>query len=290
MSQILLQVWGCRGGRNTCHSRIGNSTSCYSLAVGADLFIFDAGRGICTLGAALATDERLRSIERLHVLITHAHMDHWEGLKDAEWMWRRDNGLELTVLAPKEALDTIRGGHQPPAFVALDVLALGTVRRLSFVELAAGGSVELGGAKLEPVALHHYSGVDPNRRYLDTLGYRLAISGGPTVAYLSDHEPTAATRAMEDAVVASSQLVIVDANHGDVAEHTFGHGSIEYAANLARRHPATRVLAGHHGPMRSDQQIEDGFRRHAAGCENVALAIEGSAEVWHPQVGRFIPR
>ena len=168
-------------------------------------------------------------------------------------MWRRDNGLELTVLAPKEALDTIRAGHQPPAFVALEVLALGTLQRLSFVELVAGGSVELPGAKLEAVALHHYSGIAPNQRYLDTLGYRLAVVGGPTVAYLSDHEPTVATRAMEDAVVASSQLVIVDANHSDVAQHTFGHGSIEYAADLARRHPDTRVIAGHHGPMQSDQ-------------------------------------
>ncbi len=284
-----MQVWGCRGGRNNCNSRIGNSTSCYSLAVGADLFIFDAGRGLCSLAASLATDERLRGIERLSVLITHAHMDHWEGLKDAEWMWRRDNGLELTVLAPKEALDTIRAGHQPPAFVALEVLALGTLQRLSFVELVAGGSVELPGAKLEAVALHHYSGIAPNQRYLDTLGYRLAVVGGPTVAYLSDHEPTVATRAMEDAVVSSSDLVIVDANHSDVAQHTFGHGSIEYAADLARRHPDTRVIAGHHGPMQSDQEIEDAFRRHAAGSKNLSIAVEGGAEVWDPPAGRFLP-
>ena len=290
MSELALQVWGCRGGRNTCGSRIGNATSCYSLAVGADLFIFDAGRGLGALAAALVSDTRLQAIERLHLFITHAHLDHWEGLKDADWMWRRDNGLELTLLAPQEALDTIRNAHQPPAFVALDVLAQGTVARLSFVALTAGARVELPGAQLETVALHHYSGVDPERRYLDTLGYRLAVTGGPSVAYLSDHEPTAATRALEDAVVARSQLVIVDANHSDVAQHAFGHGSIEYAAELARRHPATRVLAGHHGPLQSDAQIADAFSRHAAGCANVALAIEGGAEVWDAPSGRFNPR
>ncbi len=224
VNETQLHIWGCRGGRNTWHSRIGNATSCYSLAVGADLFVFDAGRGLGALAAALAGDERLRAIERLHVLVTHAHLDHWEGLKDAEWMWRRDNGLELTVLGPQEALDTIAAGHAPPAFVPLEVLALGTLRRLSFVALAAGASVALPGATLETVALHHYSGLEPNRRYLDTLGYRLAVTDGPTVAYLSDHEPTAATRALEDAVVATAQLVIVDANHSDVAQHTFGHG------------------------------------------------------------------
>jgi phosphoribosyl 1,2-cyclic phosphodiesterase len=282
-----LRVWGCRGGRNTGNSEIGNSTSCYSLAVGADLFIFDAGRGLCTLAASLATDERLRRIERLHLLITHAHMDHWEGLKDAEWMWRRDNELALTVLAPKEALDTIVAAHQPPAFVALDVLARGTLASLSFVGLTADGKVDLPGASVESFSLRHYSGIPPHQRHLDTLGYRVAVAGGPTIAYLSDHEPTAETRAMEDAVAAASQLVIVDANYGDVAQHAFGHGSIESAAELARRHPATRVLAGHHGPMQSDRQIEDALARHGAGLANFAIAREGCDAVWDGAAGRF---
>lgn len=282
-----LQVWGCRGGRNSCNSQIGNSTSCYSLAVGADLFIFDAGRGLCTLAASLATDDRLRRIERLHLLITHAHMDHWEGLKDAEWMWRRDNELALTVLAPKEALDTIVAAHQPPAFVALDVLARGTLRSLSFVALTAGGKVDLPGASVDSFSLRHYSGIAPHQRHLDTLGYRVAVAAGPTIAYLSDHEPTAETRAMEDAVASASQLVIVDANYSDVAQHAFGHGSIESAAELARRHPATRVLAGHHGPMQSDPDIEDALARHGAGLSNFAIAREGRDEVWDPAAGRF---
>ena len=287
VSQIVLQVWGCRGGRNACGSRIGNATSCYSLIVGADLFVFDAGRGLGALAGSLAADERLRGVERVHLFVTHAHMDHWEGLKDAEWMWRRDNGLDLTLLAPREALDTIRGGHRPPAFVALEVLALGTLARLAFGELAAGASVALPGATLRTVALHHYSGVDAQRRQLETLGYRLTVAGGPTVAYLSDHEPTDDTRAMEDAVAAGAQLVIVDANYSDVSQHAFGHGSIEAAAALARRHPATRVLAAHHGPLQSDQEIEDALRRHGAGVPNLAIAREGGSEVWDPAAGRF---
>ena len=89
-------------------------------------------------------------------------MDHWEGLKDAEWMWRRNNGLELTVLAPKEALDTIRGGHQPPAFVALEVLALGTLETAGIRRARRRRRPSrCPGATLQTVALHHYSGIDP---------------------------------------------------------------------------------------------------------------------------------
>lgn len=275
--EALFQIWGCRGGRNTHGSRIGSNTSCYSITVGEELFVFDGGRGLVALSDALTSDERLRAVRRVQVLITHAHMDHWEGLKDAAWMWRRGNGLALTLLGPREALDTIQRGHEEPAYVPLEVLALGTLASLSCVELGPGATVELAGATLHTAALHHYSGMAPHERHLQTLGYRLSVKQGPTVAYLCDHQPTDDTRAAEDELVSGAQLAIVDANYADVAQHAFGHGSIEYAAALARRHPTVRVLAAHHGPTRTDDDIEEAHRRHGAGLANLALAVEGNS-------------
>ena len=127
MSAVRFQVWGCRGGRNTHGSRIGNLTSCYSLRAGDDLYVFDAGRGLLVLAdAVLGADPALRGVARVHLLITHGHMDHWEGLKDASWMWKRGNGLDLTLIGPAEALGAIAAAHAPPSFVPLELLALGT--------------------------------------------------------------------------------------------------------------------------------------------------------------------
>lgn len=289
VTSIRFEIWGCRGGRNTHGSRIGNLTSCYSLRAGSDLFVFDAGRGLLVLAEAVLDAERMRGVSRVHVLVTHAHMDHWEGLKDAAWMWRPRNGLELSLVGPVEALDAIRRAHEPPSFVALDVLALGTLSRLTFVELAAGATIPLPGATLRAVALHHYSGMAPARRHLETLGYHLVIDDGPGVAYLSDHEPTSATGAMERELLDASQLAVVDANYGAIAEHAFGHGSIEYACGLARSHPKTWVVAAHHGPLRSDDAIVDAHRKHGRGAANLTIAQEGDAARWDPIAQAFRP-
>jgi phosphoribosyl 1,2-cyclic phosphodiesterase len=286
LSAIRFQIWGSRGGRNSNGSRIGNLTSCYSLRAGEDLFVFDAGRGLLVLADSVLRDDAMRGVSRVHVLVTHGHMDHWEGLKDAAWMWAPRNGLSLDVIGPAEALDAIRRAHEAPSFVPLEVLARGTLAQLDYVELAPGATHVLPGATLRAVALHHYSGVAPDRRYLETLGYQLALDGGPTVAYLSDHEPTDATRATEDDLVAASQLALIDANYGEICEHAFGHGSIEYTAALASRHPIVSVLAGHHGPMRTDEAIETAYRRHSVS--NLAIAIEGASHVWDPATRRFV--
>lgn len=280
MGAIVFDVWGSRGGRSAPPSRFGCLTSCYSLAVEDRLYVFDGGRGLATLAQAVASDARFAEIRRIYVQITHAHLDHWEGLKDADWMWRKGNGLALTILGPREALDAITGGYAPPSYVPLEILALGTLARLELVELAPDSTVELGGARLTTVPLHHYSGMAPNRRYLDTLGYRLELPGGPIVVYLNDHEPIAETRAREDAVLAGANLALVDANYCDAAEHAFGHGSIESAAQIARRTSHGLVLASHHGAGSSDRQIDEAFARHRTGAPNLAIATEGESWDW----------
>lgn len=284
------EVWGCRGSHNIipAHSQVGNGTSCYSLRYGEDLFVFDAGRGLLILGHSMNGNARFARIKRIHVLVTHAHLDHWEGLKDVDWFWRRGNGLHLTLHATRQALDAILSGFAHPSYVPLQILARGTVASLRLRVVRPRERRNVGPLTLESFPLNHYSGGNGARkRYLDTAGYRLSVAGGPRIAYISDHEPTPRTRAVEEQMLEGAHLAVYDAHFQDIKDHMYGHGSQQYAAQVARAHPGTLVLAGHIGPMFSDEEVFASYGRHAQGISNFRLALEGSRFRWNAGRGGF---
>lgn len=273
---IFFDIFGCRGSRNLvpARSRIGNLTSCYSLSQGNVLFAFDAGRGLTALSSRLFGRGRFAAVSHVVVLVSHSHVDHWEGLKDAEWFWRRDNGLSVTVCGPQEALLTIQHGLRHPAFVPLEMLAEGTVQNLEFRTLAEGEPQNLFGWQVEPFSLHHYSGKGTSRRYLDALGYKVKVPGGPQIAYLCDHEPTPDTRAKEEAALDGCQLALYDSHFLRIADQMFGHGSIEHTALMAREHPGILLLAGHLSAHHTDAAVQSALRHFGKGLPNLHLARE----------------
>ncbi len=288
---VEFQIWGARGSRSLAppHSAIANYTSCYSVRAGADLFVLDGGRGLGVLSRAVAAEARFRGIERVHLLLSHSHMDHWEGLKDADWFWTNGNGLELQVLGPGEAVDAVRRGYAHPAYVPLEILAERTLGRLGFTTLEVDETRRLHGWTLQTFALNHYSGGGESKNRLDTLGYRLRSPEGFVLAYLCDHEPGPATERDEGRMLEGAHLAVLDAHFADRAEHAYGHGSQEHAASLARRHTGTLVLAAHHGPAHDDGDIRRAHRRHGKGLSNYAVAEEGMRLTWNPRTRRLNP-
>src|SRR4051812_42266753 len=73
-------IWGCRGslatpGRGTVGYG-GNTTSVELRTAAGGLIVLDAGTGIRGLGLALEADHP----REIHLLLTHMHLDHVEGL------------------------------------------------------------------------------------------------------------------------------------------------------------------------------------------------------------------
>jgi phosphoribosyl 1,2-cyclic phosphodiesterase len=254
---------------------------------GADLFVLDGGRGLGVLSRSLSSQARFRGVERVHLLLSHSHMDHWEGLKDAEWFWTNGNGLALRVLGAEEAIETVRRGYGHPAYVPLEVLAARTLRRLNFATLEVGETRRIHGWRVQTFALNHYSGGGRSKNRLDTLGYRLRSPGGFIVSYLCDHEPNPATARDEERMLQGAHLALIDAHFADRAQHAFGHGSQEHAASLAKRYPETLVLAAHHGPTNDDRDIRRAHARHGKGLLNYAVAEEGMRLTWNARTRKL---
>ncbi len=287
---IHFDVWGCRGSRSLFprRSNVGNATSCYSVLCGQDLFVFDAGRGLALLSHALGSQGRFQEVKRLHVLITHAHMDHWEGLKDADWFWDKGNGLEVCISAPAEALGAILSGYGHPSYVPLGLLSAGTLAHLEYRTVGSGQRRRISGWTVRTGPLNHYSGEGEGIQLLDTVGYRLSSKSGPTVVYMCDHEPTAKTARSEARLLEGAHLALLDAHFPDIRDHRYGHGSQEHAAHLAKDRPDTLILAGHHGPTLTDPQIRAASRRHGRGVTNFHVATEGRTYLWDARRKAFV--
>lgn len=74
-----VEVWGVRGAAPAAHRdflEYGGNTSCIQAECGREVVIFDAGSGLLDLGKSL----RKRGRKRVHILLSHLHMDHISGL------------------------------------------------------------------------------------------------------------------------------------------------------------------------------------------------------------------
>jgi phosphoribosyl 1,2-cyclic phosphodiesterase len=254
----------------------GGNTSCLGVEIDdGSLLVFDAGTGIRALGDEL---ER-RSARRIHLLLTHLHLDHLEGLRFFAPMW--DARVELEIWGPPSPLialhERIARSFSPPLFPVdlADVPA-----RLTFHDTPRE-PWRIGGARLCAGAVVHPG---------PTVGYRIE-SNGSSLAYIPDHEPALAG-AIDDrtddwlsgaSIAAGADIVFHDAQYTE-AEYVdrvgWGHSSVADAVAFGAAVDAQQLVLFHHDPSHTDRHLED-LEAHARtlagenGCVEPTLAREG---------------
>ncbi len=78
-----ITVWGVRGSAPRAeadHLEFGGNTVCISVDCGENLVILDAGSGLSALGRSIAAGEHGECRQRIHILLSHLHLDHVMGL------------------------------------------------------------------------------------------------------------------------------------------------------------------------------------------------------------------
>jgi phosphoribosyl 1,2-cyclic phosphodiesterase len=249
-----LKVWGCRGsvptpGPNTVE--YGGNTSCVELALDdGSSIVLDAGTGIRPLGDELAA----RGTRRIHLFLTHLHLDHLEGLRFFAPLW--DARVTVDIWGPSSPVASLRDrilrAFSPPLF-PLDFRDVPAEVR--FHDLP-GEPWESHGLSLRADLVLHPG---------PTLGYRLE-TGASSLAYLPDHEPVLAGIADRPpawisggAVAAGADLVLHDSQYLDDeygAKIGWGHSSVGDAVAFCRAVGAGRLVLFHHEPRRSDRELE----------------------------------
>jgi phosphoribosyl 1,2-cyclic phosphodiesterase/DNA-binding response OmpR family regulator len=285
---MLVTFWGTRGsiakaGPSTV--RFGGNTSCVSVRSDAGTqLVIDCGTGAHGLGQSLVAQSSGGPIDG-HILISHTHWDHIQGLPFFAPLFSEGNTWH--IYGPSGlggSLSEILAGQMEYRYFPVDIDHLSAhVEHHDLVE----GTLRLDDVTIVTHYLNHPA---------LTLGYRIEVDGA-VVVYSSDHEPHDQSLAVggdlgrnrhDDAharFVSGADLLIHDAQYlgSEYGDHVgWGHSTVEYVVDLARRADVRSVALYHHDPNRTDDQVDDLLelaREHArrSGYDgDVFAAAEGS--------------
>lgn len=247
-------VWGCRGSLATPGPetvRFGGNTSCLEVRLDdGTLLVLDAGTGIRPLGLTLVEET-----EPIHLLLTHLHLDHLEGLGFFLPIW--DRGREVDIWGPPSLLrsleERIARYLSPPLFP----IDLSDIPAEVTFHNVPDEPWEIGGATVAAAPVVHRG---------PTLGYRIEADGA-VLAYIPDHEPALGGldgRGPEwtsgGGVALGADVLLHDSQYFEpeyVERVGWGHSSVADALMFARLLAVERLLLFHHDPLHTDDDLDD---------------------------------
>ena len=303
-----VRFWGVRGsipvpGPQT--NRYGGNTSCVQIDVpGMDPIIIDAGTGLRRLGKELAQREFGEGRGTAHLLVSHTHWDHIQGLPFFSPLYTRGNKLHLYARKRDTHLRAVFASQtEMPYFpVSLDELRAD----VSFHELGDSQRFEIGPAVVRCTRLNHPS---------IALAYRVD-AGGRSVVYASDTAPftdilfehefiarppvlgepldpskAAQLDAMRRALVElcrGADLLLYDTQFTPEeyrAKPHWGHSTPDDAIAIARDAEVRALALYHHAPNRTDDELDAIDARYRAGLAGDPLVLVTAREGLELTVG-----
>jgi phosphoribosyl 1,2-cyclic phosphodiesterase len=230
--------------------RYGGNTSCVEVSLDGTTLVLDAGTGIRALGAELVA----RGERSVHLLLTHLHLDHLEGLRFFAPIWV--DGISLDIWGPPSPLLSLRErvsrSFSPPLF-PIDMRDIPA--RVTFHDVPRE-PWSINGASLSADLVVHPG---------PTVGFRIETPTS-SVAYLPDHEPALAGWAGRSrdwisggAVAADVELLLHDAQYFEeeyAGRIGWGHSSVADAVGYTEAVGARRLVLFHHEPTHDDASLE----------------------------------
>jgi phosphoribosyl 1,2-cyclic phosphodiesterase len=299
-----VRFWGVRGslpvpGAKT--ERYGGNTSCVEIRSAAGTrIIIDAGTGIRRLGKELMREEFESGSGVAHLLISHTHWDHIQGLPFFSPLYQAGNRLYVYARRRDDVhLRAVFASQIEDPYFPISIEE--TKAKISFRELADYAKFEIADVEVACTRLNH--------PYVAT-AYRLSADGA-SLAYVSDTAPfsdilfenhyvaqppplgaalpdadRATLRAMRDGVLRlceGADLVIYDTMFTPedyLRIPHYGHSRPTDALEVCRDAGVRRLALFHHAPERSDAEVDTilAETRALAGAARLSLDVYAAYE------------
>ncbi len=248
---INFRFWGVRGSIATPGPetvRYGGNTPCVEVRAGGRLIILDGGTGLRTLGQQLLGQMPVEA----DIFLSHLHWDHIQGIPFFTPAFIPGNTFRL--YGERKGDHTLQKVLQrqmtDPNFpVPLSIMG----SDLSFHEIEAGTTIQLGEVTVKTAPLQHPNGC---------LGIRIEY-GDKVLCYTTDTEHDPNSDALDANVVAlakDADVLIYDTMYTE-AEYRdgkvgWGHSTFEESLRVARAAGVKTLFFFHHDPVHSDEFLD----------------------------------
>jgi phosphoribosyl 1,2-cyclic phosphodiesterase len=268
---VIVRFWGVRGsisapGPQTM--RYGGNTPCLEIVgTSGESLIVDAGYGAVGLGNTIMANSRGAKVT-VHLILTHLHWDHIQGLPFFAPMYVPGNRLVVHSASEQEARAAMARLFTSIYSPIMGVENLGV--SIEYAEL--GDGCELAGVQVTPIRLQHS---------VVTLGLKM-VEGGRRLVHATDHEGgTAAADARLAEAAADAGLLIHDAQF-TADEHArysgWGHSSTDAAVKNALAARAAKLALFHYDATHSDVDVDAQLEHARTLARGTSLEVVAAAE------------
>jgi phosphoribosyl 1,2-cyclic phosphodiesterase len=275
-----VRFWGVRGslpvpGMKT--ERYGGNTSCVEVrSASGTRVVVDAGTGIRRLGKELSQGDSNGATNSVHLLISHTHWDHIQGLPFFSPLYQRGNSLH--VYARKRDDLHLRAVFASQTDDPYFPIPFDEAKAdIAFRELMDSAEFEIADVRVACARLNH--------PYIAT-AYRLSVDGA-SVVYVSDTAPFSdilfedqfiarppsagaeLPKADRDKLASMRQGVARLCEGADLVIYDtmftpedyrrlphYGHSRPSDAIEICREAGARQLALFHHAPERSDAEVD----------------------------------
>ena len=238
-------------------STIGGNTTCITIEINGELFIFDAGSGIRELGYFLMNPANEKARQwgfhrgrgHAYMFFTHTHWDHIQGLPFFIPIHVPGNMFDIYHIHD-HVPDTLARQMEPTVF-PVQFGQIGST--IKFHQISDGERIKVADAAITTTELKH-----PGNAY----AYRVEADNAVTIIatdaeYQSlDNVDTLKYRnfyANADALIFDAMFSVRES----FVKEDWGHSSALIGADMAIEAHVKRLLLFHHDPASSDTEIEE---------------------------------